>query len=142
MDVEKLLEQLADTDHFVVCRALKTLGARPAPSAEVVERVFALLASPVIAVERNALETLAAFKHQALHVHSRIVGQLARRIGDGRGCDYRCCGYAAYYAPVERYIATLLAIADRERIEWALSTDVGLLDEASIDEIRLLVAEF
>ncbi|MEZ4425761.1 MAG: hypothetical protein R3E98_20370 [Gemmatimonadota bacterium] len=142
MDVEKLLEQLADTDHFVVCRALKTLRALSAPSAEVVDRVLALLASPVIAVEQNALDTLASFRHRALHVHSRIVGQLARRIGDGRGCDYSCCGYAAYYAPVERYIATLLAIADRERIEWALTADVEYLEKESIHEIRFLVAEF
>ena len=140
-DTNALLLQLADESHLVVCSALKTLAGSDDPGAAVVDSVFELLASPVIAVERTALDTLARFGGRARHLHGRLLARLHGRMQDGKGCDYSCCGYAAYHAPVERYLATLLAIAGRDRVEAALTANAWGLDPASIDEMRFLVGE-
>ena len=86
-NAEITLAQLSDSDHFVVCRALKQLAAVNQPNEEVLNKVFSLLASGVEAVEKNALKTLAAFGNYSLPVYGQLVSQLCKRIEDGKGCE-------------------------------------------------------
>jgi hypothetical protein len=136
---ELWLERMAHRDHLVVCRALRDVAEWNAPSCEVLERVLALTASPVAAVEKSALRTLSRFGCLAEQIQGGLLGQFARRLQDGGGCDFSCCGYAAYYAPVEHYVEALLAIAGAEGMETALDRNVEGLEAASVDEIRFLI---
>jgi hypothetical protein len=136
------LERMAHRDHMVVCRALREVADSNAPSSEVLERVLALVASPVAAVETRALRTLTQFGCHAERVQGDLLRQFARRLQDGGGCGYSCCGYASYYAPVEGYVEALLAIAGPDGIEAALDRNDEGLEAASVDEIRFLIREW
>ncbi len=139
---ERWLERMAHRDHLVVCRALREVADSNAPSSEVLERVLALAASPVAAVETRALRTLTQFGARAERVQGELLRQFARRLQDGGGCHYSCCGYAAYYAPVERYVEALLVIAGPDGMEAALDRNDEGLEAASVDEIRFLIREW
>lgn len=136
---ERWLERFAHRDHLVVCRALREVADEDAVSSEVVDRVLALAAAPVPAVETSALRTLARFGRRAERVQGGLLRQFARRLQDGGGCDFSCCGYAAYYAPVERYVEALLAVAGPDGIEAALDGNDEGLEAASVEEIRFLI---
>ena len=70
---ERWLERMAHRDHLVVCRALREVADSNPPSSEVMERVLALVASPVAAVETRALRTLARFGARAERVQGGAV---------------------------------------------------------------------
>ena len=139
---QQLLIQLKNENHLVVCQALKELASNPTPSDAIIESVFQLLDSTIIAVEKRALKTLTQFKEQALPIHLKLLSQFSRRLQAGGGCDYSCCGYQAYYAPVELYIETLLAVAGRKRIETALAENLANLEEKTSQEIGFLISEY
>lgn len=138
--LEEVVRQLSDSDHFVVCRALKDLGGRSDPSPEILDRVVELLASPLIAVEKNALKTLVRFGSKAKLRLLQVLSHFVRRIGDGKGCDYSCCGFGAYYAPVELYVEAILAIVGPDHLEAVLSANTQEWDEESVEEIRFLLS--
>lgn len=135
----KWLERMAHPDHLVVCRALREVTEWNAPSYEVLDRVLALAASPVVAVEKSALRALAQFGWRAERIQGGLLLQFARRLQDGGGCDFSCCGYAAYYAPVEHYVEALLAILGPEGMETMLDRNAEGLETAPIEEIRFLI---
>ncbi len=136
---ERWAARFAPHDHLAVCRALRDVAEVDAPSPEVVDRVVALAAAEVPAVETSALRTLARWGSRAERVQGGLLRQFARRLQDGGGCDFSCCGYAAYYAPVERYVEALLAVAGSDGLEAALDRNDEGLEATSIEEIRLLI---
>ena len=142
MNIETLLEQLGSRDHFVVCRALKELAKLERPSEKVLKQVVSILASGVDAVEKNALKTLAAFGDRSLPIHGALLKQLCRRVEDGKGCTYDCCGFAAYYAPVELYIETLLSMTCLEGVIAELQLQVTEINADTFGEVRYLLEQF